>query len=349
MKTRFRTVQLTIVACLVVSLLVVACSPEAGPTTGGKPSQPAAAPGTLTIGTAPLGSFPYVVGVGLSEILNKQYSDLSVSVEPAPGADPLVRGIASKHFDVMIANNIAQAEGYLGRPPFEGKVPIRLIAQGDGSLQSFAARADSGIKTPADFKGKKVVGKRAASTILEVTTLAVLKAWGVPKEQVTILETSVDSESIEALKLGTADASILPGAAGSPQLVELAESVSTVWMDLGPNMDALLKELNPAYFSHDIAARTYKGQDKPFQTVAAGRTGFSVRADLPEEMAYRIAKAIFADPEQFSKIHGAARHVNLKNTLDRHPFPFHEGAVRYFKEAGVWTDALEKRQQELLK
>ena len=342
-------------------MLAVGCSsaPPSPAKEGEKPSQPSAGKEsaqpaksgqgvtTLSIGSTGLGSTYYVMAAGISNLINKQ-PDIQTSVEPMGGADPQVRAIGEKRIDFGAVNTLAASDGYYGRPPYNSKIPLRLIIQGDATVRNIVARADAGIKTPADLKGKRFLAKRKAVADLEQLALAILKVWGVPKEQVKLLEAAEINEAVEAMKLGTADAGVLPGSPGAATIKELAESTPVVFIDLGEKMDALLKELNPAFFPTVIPTGAFKGVDKPVTTVAAGRAAFVARADLPDELIYRITKIVFSDPQELARMHTIGRDWTVDNTVKDFPVPIHPGAVKYFKEIGKWSDAAEKRQQELL-
>jgi TRAP-type uncharacterized transport system substrate-binding protein len=53
--------------------------------------------------------------------------------------------------------------------------------------------------------------------------------------------------------------------------------------------------------------------------------------------------------KELAAVHNEAKLWTLKAAISDFPIPIHPGAIKYFKEANVWTPELEKTQQELLK
>jgi TRAP transporter TAXI family solute receptor len=60
-----------------------------------------------------------------------------------------------------------------------------------------------------------------------------------------------------------------------------------------------------------------------------------VSADMPDETAYAITKAVFENFEDFKKLHPAVANITKEGALRGDTVPFHAGAVKYFKEAGL--------------
>lgn len=76
----------------------------------------------------------------------------------------------------------------------------------------------------------------------------------------------------------------------------------------------------------------------------------AVRADLPDYVVYGILDALYGEKhlDEVKDLAGYMHDVSLKRACSGFWYPFHDGAVKYFKEKGVWTDEMGKRQKELL-
>jgi TRAP transporter TAXI family solute receptor len=97
-----------------------------------------------------------------------------------------------------------------------------------------------------------------------------------------------------------------------------------------------------------IPGGTYRGQAKDalFPSLSASLV---IAQGFSEEGAYQIVKALFDHYDDLKLVHKAARHWTSAGSLKNFHVPFHDGAIRYFKEAGAWTSDHEKRQQELMR
>jgi len=78
-------------------------------------------------------------------------------------------------------------------------------------------------------------------------------------------------------------------------------------------------------------------------------TDIAVRADFPEDMAYLITKTLLESQKELTMVHSEGKEWTVSNTLKPPPAPFHSGAIKYFKEKGLWTPDLEKFQEKLLR
>lgn len=304
----------------------------------------------LSFGTASVGSSNYVITVGMANIITKR-AGINVTAEAVGGADANVRGLKDKRIDLGMLNSYATASAFLGIEQFAkiGKVPLRVLVQGQERYNYIVVRKASGIKTPADLRGKKFIGKRRALGDIGVVTNAMLKVYNTPKDAVKILETAETNEAIEALKTGAVDGAQLPGGARASNLMDLAQDVDVVFLSIpSDKFELMLKEMGPAFQEGVVSAGTYKGQDYPLHLPLL-LLSVAVRADFQEDTAYKITKTLMENQKDLEAVHNVGKEWTLKNTLRKPAAPFHTGAIKYFKEKKVWTPALEQVQQQLLK
>ena len=75
-------------------------------------------------------------------------------------------------------------------------------------------------------------------------------------------------------------------------------------------------------------------KDKPIPTI--GMTGtFLVHESVPEEVVYKITKALFDNIDAFYMSHSAAKDITLEGAIQDMPVPLHPGAQNYYKEVGL--------------
>ena len=313
-----------------------------------------AAQTAVSLGTSSVGARFHVLAVGMGDVVSR-HSKLNVTVEPIGGSDANIRALKAKRIDFALTNSLAATHGFRGIGSFakEGKAPVRLILQGGLAARALVARADSGIKTPADLKGKKVQGRRRALADLQVVLKQLMKVYGVPESAVTIYAHSDTNEQVEALRLGTADAALMPLGSpktSSPPIRRLAETVPLVIVDFGRDkIDAILENPDLAgYAAATIEKGAIKGLDKDVTSLALGEYLVG-RADLSEEVVYQFTKTFFTNVKDFHAVHSSAKEYDLKGSLENPTIPFHPGAIRYYKEAGRWNEAMAGLQSKLLK
>lgn len=301
---------------------------------------------SVVLGSASQGSDAHVTSVSMADIVSR-HTDIAATVQPVGGAVAIMRAVDEGDISIGMANTAAVTNAFNGKNPFENPIDVRLQLRGFNILWQLVVREDSGIETPADLEGKRLVGERPALIEVRQVTDALLKVNDVDPGSVEIIATNETNETLNALRRGTVDAAILPGSAGAGNLSELAHTADVRWMDLSANINEMLGSLGPAFMEDTIPAGTYEGQKQDVSALATAQVT-TVSADVSEEMAYTITKAIL---ENSDEIQGSnSDKWTVENALSVPPTaPFHPGAVRYFKEKGAWTDELQRIQDELLK
>lgn len=320
------------------------------PLAGWGQAKPSIQPSALTMGTSSVGSTFYIMSVGMANLISKK-TGINMTAEAVGGSDANVRALKDKKIDFAMLNANAITSGYLGTEQYAklGKIPLRVLIQGQESLRYIIVRKASGIKSPADLRGKKLIGKRRAAVDVEMVTNAMLKAYNLTKENVTILETAETNESLEAVKTGSVDGAVIQAGARASNLMELANDIDVTFLSIPDDkLQLMLKDLGPAFHKGVVPPRTYKDQGQVIQ-IPSLLTCIVTRADFPEDLAYTITKTLMDNQEALTAIHSVGKEWTMENTLKSPPAPFHPGAMKYFKEKGVWNTNLDQMQQQILK
>jgi TRAP transporter TAXI family solute receptor len=309
---------------------------------------PAAAQKAIRLGTSSIGSSFYATSVGMSQLIQK-YAGMNVTVEPLGGSDANVFGIAAGRIDVAMTNSGASYDGYHGVKPFKKKIGMRLLMQGNPTLRWFLVRNGSGISKPADLVGKTVSASRRALPELQQILNALIKVYGLPSVKIKQVSSVTSGDVSHAFRAGTIDAASFPFALRQPIASRLfADKIVSALMIPDDKFHAL-KSLLPDKFSElKVPANNFENQPKPFLALKM-TTQLTALAKTPEDEAYKIVKAILGHHDEFVTAQPSARPWTVKNTLEDPKIPFHPGAVRYFKEIGAWTPALDAMQAKLLK
>jgi TRAP transporter TAXI family solute receptor len=101
-----------------------------------------------------------------------------------------------------------------------------------------------------------------------------------------------------------------------------------------PDQVAKVREAFPELTPSLIPAGTYPSLTTDYRSF--GLYNFAiVNEALPDDLVYKIVKAVFEHHQELVEAHPAAKETIAAN-VDRDTFlPFHPGAVRYYREIGV--------------
>ncbi len=297
------------------------------------------------MGTSSAGSTYYVIANGLGELLHK-HANINMTVEPIGGSYANIFTMMADKVDYAITNSGAAFDARNSIHPFTERAEIGMVAQGQTSLRFILVRKQSNIKTLADLNGKIIIGERPALPEMGELSRALIKAANLT--DLRIVSTKDTRESLRHISSGTVDGIIIPGGLRLPAVVQLfrEEVVEPLYLDPA-TVDKMKADL-PAYmFTQTIPAGHFDGQE--LDMVVFGLNTYLVAAsDTSAEQVYVVTRTLFDNLEEFGAFHSDAKMWTLKNTLTDPKIPFHPGAIRYFKEKNLWTQALDQKQNDLL-
>jgi uncharacterized protein len=192
------------------------------------------------------------------------------------------------------------------------------------------ATADSGIKTLADIKGKRLsVGAPKSGT--ELNSRAILAAAGLSYKDLGKVEYLPFAESVDLMKNRQLDATLQSAGLGVASLKDLSTSTDiTVVSVPKPVVD----EIGAPFVSVIIPANTYTGQDKDVPTAAVVNYLVTSSA-ISDDLAYRMTKSVFESLPELANAHASGRQIKLETAATGSPVPLHPGAIRYYKEKGL--------------
>lgn len=301
------------------------------------PAREAEAAQTVTIGTAGVMGVYYPLGGALCRMVNvtRKVHKLRCSVEPSEGSVSNIRGVLAGDLDMGIAQSDTQFYAREGQGPFGGKPQPKLRALFNVYPETLTliAREDAGIRSVSDLKGKRVsLGTAGSGT--RATMELLLQAAGVRKED---LKAALDTKIVEMptwLCESKMDAFAFVAGHPNPILQDAAGGCRTRIVPVtGPAVDGLLAA-HPYYMRASVPGGVYKGTDSPQPTLGTTAT-IVVSADMPDAVAYAITKAVFDNFDDFRKLHPSLATLTKEQALKGQPVPFHPGAEKYLREAGL--------------
>jgi TRAP transporter TAXI family solute receptor len=293
----------------------------------------------LSFATGPVGGVYYVYGAAIGQLIARHVPNVEATAEVTSASADNLKLIARGRADLALVLGPTLDEAYRGVGTFAGvgRVPVRALATLYVNLMHVVTLSGSGIASLADLRGRVVsLGSPGSGT--EGIAVEMLQAVGIDPVHGIRRHGLAPAAAADALKDGKLEAFFW--SSGAPQSAVLDVATSTrQQLRLIPNAEvvpALQHKHGPTlFFRADIAGGTYPGVPHGVPTVAAANV-LAVDAALSETLAYDIIRAIFDFSAELQTIHPAAKELSLATAVSPAPAPFHAGAIRFYRERGVW-------------
>jgi TRAP transporter TAXI family solute receptor len=293
----------------------------------------------VTIGTGGQTGVYYVVGQSVCKLVNRDTGKTGIrcTAPSTGGSIDNINSIRSGARNLGVAQSDWQYHAYNGTSKFEDQGPfkeLRAVFSIHPEPFTVVARADSGIKTFADLKGKRVnVGNPGSGQ--RGTMEVVMDKLGWTMDDFALASDLKAAEQSAALCDNKVDAIIYTVGHPSGSIEEAATSCDSILIPVtGPEIDKLVAE-NPFYAKAVIPGGMYRGTENDVETFGVLSTLVSSTA-TDSDMVYEVVKAVFDNFDRFKKLHPAFEHLDPKNMIkDGLTAPLHDGAVKYYKEKGM--------------
>ncbi|WP_408607898.1 TAXI family TRAP transporter solute-binding subunit [Acidimangrovimonas sediminis] len=296
---------------------------------------PVAAPAAtfINILTGGTSGVYYPLGVGLSKIYSEHIDGVKVQVQSTKASVENLNLLQQGRGELAFALGDSVKLAWEGdaEAGFKKKLDkLRGIAAIYPNYIQIVASKDSGIKTLADLKGKRVsVGAPKSGT--ELNARKIFEAAGMSYKDLGKVEYLPFGESVELIKNRQLDATLQSAGLGVASIKDLASSVPITVVSVPAEV---AEKLGAPYIAEDIPAGTYDGQSAAVPTVAV--VNFLVtREGVSDDIAYQMTKDLFDNLSTLEAAHKAAARIKLANAIKGMPIPLHPGAEKFYKEQGI--------------
>lgn len=295
---------------------------------------------TISIGTSSVGSLNNSLGNALGKVMTEQ-GGLRVRVVPFGGGQQFLPSIEKKELEMAIPSSNDALFAYQGSGPFAGNPSpnLRVIGTVFPYYIGWFVRKDSPYKSMVDLKGKRVAVGFTANSAQRTSVLASLAADGLKESDFDGVQVPHVVRGADDFMQGRVEATSF--AVGAGKVAEADSKVGGVRYLSLRNTPEALKGLQ------SFMPRAYIGQLKP----GPGLVGIVeptyilfedylvlTGTQLSDEAAYKTAQVLH---EHQDKLAAVARPFNRYKPADlvrSHGIPFHPGAIKYYKEKGLWKD-----------
>lgn len=298
--------------------------------TGGRPISST----TISLGTAtPGGGFP-LYGNAFAEVMNAADHSLTIVPRNTKGSNENIPLLEKGELDLALVAGEPAYEAFAGIG--RTKVALKILTAIYSNPGMFVVQADSPYKTIHDLVGQRVAFGAKGSG-LPILARYMLDGLGLKQDE--------DFKAIYLDRAGDGPAMVEDGRVaalwgagiGWPGFAAVASSASGARF-IAPSAEEIARIRAKHAFLKPLTvpAGSYPKQAEPIASL--GSWSFVLtREDLPDDVAYRLAKTLHGAEAAFCKKLAQACETTAANTVAAAPKPelIHPGVMRYFREIGV--------------
>ncbi len=297
------------------------------------------------MGTAPVGGAFPVVGGAICEVLNTQKGENNwkLQAKGTKGSQANIRGLADGKLQLALSNSAISYFAVRGQSGWEKKYDIRAIATLAPNVAMFITKQESGIKTMAELKGKRVVlGPSGAGFDMFIEPL--VNEHGIQYDDFAQRSNATQSGAVSLLADNNADAAFLGGAVPTAAITQACSTHNIFFIPFDDDAKLRLVDKYPFFQPITIPAEKYSDLKEDFQGLNVGAMHLITSADADDELVYQLTKTIWEHREEIASKHPAGRAINEKNVARYTGTPFHPGAIRFYQELKIWPEESEENE-----
>ena len=305
-------------------------------------------PGILTIGANPAGTHVYAVAAGLAKVLQES-GGMRSTIRPFTGSSVYLPMMQRGEISLGLNTSIDTYLAYSGLPPYDTPMRnLRLLAMIFPLPIMYMVRADSDIRSVEDLRGRDVVIAFRANVALEQLHTGILATGGLTPDDVNPVVVAGLPEAMRMLSEGRADA--VPTGLNTALALQVNASLpgGIRYITMGRD-EGRLAEIMPGSTPVTIEPDADDvGIPEPIR-VAGVNDLLNTSTALSEDQAYAIVKTIYENWDALRRDYTQIAGTPIEDVVPVEiVHPYHEGAVRYYRDAGVWTPAHQASQDRLL-
>ena len=276
----------------------------------------------------------YPFGGAIANIWNTKLENMNGTAQATGASAENLRLINKGEAEFGTVQNDVMDYAYHGTALFDGEVlsNIKTIGTLYPEVVQIAVSKDSGIKSVADFKGKRISVGDAGSGV-EFNAKQILEGYGLTFEDIKKSNLSF-KESAEGIQNGTQDGCFITAGVPNSALQELAFTAGLILIPVSGDAADFICAKYGYYTQTTIPGGTYKGTDEDTPALAIKAT-LAVSSKLDDETVYNMTKALFENLDELAQAHAKGKEVSAESAVTGVSVPFHPGAAKYYKELGL--------------
>ncbi len=295
---------------------------------------------TYSVGTNPQGSLFYSMGAALSKVMvektGKQYR-----VTPFAGSSTYIPMLNSGRLAFGFANGGEATFAHQGIGSFDKRPNenLRLVGVAIATQTSFAVPTDSPVKTIADLEGKRLPSGYNSGRTFHYYSNAALASGDLTIDAAKKVPMPNFVKAINAMAEGRVDAALVPMNVGVGK--KAMATMQNGWRYVSLNdtpaaRDAVAKNLPSARIVSIKPNKSKTGVVADPTHMIEVDFYVLTGAHVSDEIVYDLVKSMVENKAALGEAFGAFKRYDPKKMVQDNPVPYHPGAIKAYKEMGIW-------------
>ncbi len=295
---------------------------------------------TYTVGTNQQGSLFYSLGAALSKVMVEK-TDQQFRVTPYAGSSTYIPMLNTGRLAFGFANGGEATFAHQGIGSFEGRPNenLRLVGVTIATQTSFAVPTNSNVKSLSDLADKRLPSGYNSGRTFHYYSNAALASGGMDIEKTKKVPMPNFVKAINAMAEDRVDAALIPMNAGIGKKAMATMKDGWRYISL-TNSDAaraaVTKNLPSARLVDVKPSKSKTGVVDDPTTMIEVDFYLLTGAHVSEDVVYNLVKAMAANKEALGAAFGAYKRYDPMKMVQENPVPYHPGAIKAYKEMGIW-------------
>lgn len=291
---------------------------------------------TLAIGTNPSGSLAYMTGAMIAKVTTES-AGLQTRVLPQGGPPVTIPALERGEIEMSISESMTAAFAYRGEVIFnQPQKSVRVVAALFPLRVGMFVRADSGIKSIAELKGKRVTAEFPIQRNSHLMTEAALGSAGLSFADVRPWPVPDGVRGVDDFIGGKVDSTLFSVGSGKTQQASVqVGGIRFLSINDTPQTRAAMQRTTPGLYIEKIAPKpAFLGVVEPTNILTAQFLLLS-SSKVPDETIYKIAQTLAANKATLAAGLNDFSELSVTNMARDVGVPVHPGAARFYREAGA--------------
>ncbi len=292
---------------------------------------------SLVFSAGPTGGSWTPMAAATADVIKKKFPELDVQVEPGAALVNMEK-MRNDKADLGWSMTTVLADARAGTGVWQGKQTDKplLVANYYPNVWQLIVPQDSDVRKFADLKGKAVALPPRGNTSLAEGWELLLKAHGMKLDDLGTKSFGSISDNGEIIKNRQAVAMGWFTVVPASYVLDVGSARKVRMVPVPDDIIVKMRQFNAGFIRHVIPKATYAayGIDEDVVTIQAP-TILIASSKTPADVIYKVTKAIVEGREAFANVTAAMKGVNAKDMAQNFGLPYHPGAEKYYKEAGL--------------